>query len=446
MAKVYYGLIANALLLVLGWGQLFFNDKAEWQGILFSIGLWLLLALVSWFLERKAAKSAIIFAPVGFLMTASWLILWRLNPIWGIKQLVWISLGLLVLVLAVRFMQRVPKERVLKAQYGWLFVTFLLLAAPLVVGFEKGGATSWIDLGVVTVQPSEPAKVTFLLFLVSWYKNTKRPNYKQVAFLLISVLVLLGLLVLQIDLGTALIFYSVFIIVMYLATGRRIWVIIGLSVLIVAALVAYQNFGHVRIRVANWLEPWNDPTGRGYQLIQALGAFAAGSWLGLGLGGGKPYMIPVAQTDFIFAVIGEQFGFIGCCVVLGAFIALLFLAAQRLPGIKTRGSFLLASGLVFYFMAQCLIIIGGVTKLIPLTGVTLPFVSYGGSSMLTCLGALGIVIGLLSETGEAIALQRRKINRIKWVFAAGFVLVAVNLFYWQIIRQGDILAKMLDVI
>lgn len=437
--------LSNALMLI-GLAQLYCHEMVDERGILLSCIVLALFYSEGYFLHQKATKSAPLFAPVAFLLTMSWLILWRLNHIWALKQLVWIVSGLAILSLAVIISQKAPKEKVLKAQYFWLLATFLLLVAPLVIGFEKGGAKSWIDLGVVTVQPSELAKVTFLLFLVSFYKNTKQPKYTQVIFLLFSVLLLLSLLVYQVDLGTALIFYSLFIIEMYLATGRRIWAIIGLTFLAIAGILAFQHFGHVRTRVYNWLDPWRDPLGGTYQLVQSLGALAAGGWWGTGLGSGKPYLIPAAQTDCIFAVIGEQMGFIGCLAVMSALVWFFLLAARLIVAIETRGSFLLSSGLTLYFIAQSMLIIGGVTKFIPLTGVTLPFVSYGGSSMLTCLGALGLIIGLCNQQGTAITLQVKKISRVKWTVLAGFLLLSINLLYWQIIKGADTLVKMLEVV
>ena len=139
-------------------------------------------------------------------------------------------------------------------------------------------------------------------------------------------------------------------------------------------------------------------------------------------------------------------GFIGCLAVMSALVWFFLLAARLIVAIETRGSFLLSSGLTLYFIAESMLIIGGVTKFIPLTGVTLPFVSYGGSSMLTCLGALGLIIGLCNQQGTAITLQVKKISRVMWTVLAGFLLLSINLLYWQIIKGADTLVKMLEVV
>lgn len=444
--KKLWAISICALVLVWGMAKLYLADKAPGYMICASIGLLLALYGEQYYLNKKFPQGSPLFAPVAFLLVLSWLILWRLNVEFALKQLVWIVSGLVALSLAAQVVGRMPKETVLKGQYIWLAVTLGLLVLPLLIGIERGGARSWFYIGPVSVQPSELAKITFLLFMVSWYKNARVPNGRNVLILLSGVLAVLLVLVKQVDLGGALIFYSIFIIIMYLSTGKRSWAIIGLVMLVVAGLAAYYSFGHVRVRVQTWWDPWSDPQHGGYQLIQALGAFAAGGWWGTGLGGGQPYTIPAAHTDFIFAVLGEQMGFVGCAVCLSMYVCFLYLACKRAVCIPTRGSFLLASGIAFFFIAQSFIIIGGVTKFIPLTGVTLPFLSYGGSSLVTSLGALGILIGLCRQQGAAVAIQKRKIKRI-WLavlLVAGMLLI--NLLYWQIIKGPEILERMLTMV
>lgn len=414
--------------------------------LILAVILLLVLYGEQYYLQRYLSYGAALFYPIGFLLVVSYLLLLRLNVTYALKQMVWVTSGAVALAIAAWLINKIPKDKVLKGQYFWLVITLVLLALPLLIGVERGGATSWFYIGPVSVQPSELAKITFLLFMVSWYKKATLHNGKNVLILLGGVLMVLGLLVAQVDLGAALIFYSIFIIIMYLSTGKRSWAIIGLVILILAGFLAYQCFGHVRVRVHTWWDPWSDPQNGGYQLIQSLGALAAGGWLGTGLGSGKPYMIPAAHTDFIFAVVGEQLGFIGCLLCLGAYMAFICLACQRTVRIPTRGSFLLASGIAFFFIAQSFIIIGGVTKLIPLTGVTLPFLSYGGSSLVTSMAALGILIGLCQNQGEVVAIQAKKIQRIRLATLLVSVAVVMNLFYWQILKGPEVISRMLEMI
>lgn len=435
-----------ALVLAAGMTQLWLTSKAPWYMLLVSVGLLAVLYGEQYYLEKKFRQASRLFGPIAFLLVISYLILTRLDVIFALKQMVWIVSGAVALAAAAWVIGRVPKETVLKGQYLWLAVTLVLLAVPLFFGIERGGARSWFYIGPVSVQPSELAKITFLLFMVSWYKNARVHNLRNILILLAGVLAVLALLVAQVDLGGALIFYSIFIIIMYLSTGKRSWAIIGLVLLVIAGLLAYQCFGHVRVRVHTWWDPWSDPQNGGYQLIRSLGAFAAGGWLGTGLGNGQPYMIPAAHTDFIFAVIGEQLGYVGCVLCLGAYVVFLALACRRTVCIPTRGSFLLASGIAFFFIAQSFIIIGGVTKFIPLTGVTLPFLSYGGSSLVTSMGALGILIGLCQKQGDAVAIQERKIKRIRLAAVVVAGLLLMNLFYWQILKGPEVINRMLDLI
>ena len=373
----------SAAVLALGMTALWLAEKAPWYMLVVAAGLLAVLYAEQWYLEKKFPKSSQLFGPIAFLLVISYLILLRLNVTFALKQMVWIVSGAIALALA-----------------------------------------AW----------------------VSWYKNARVQNIRNILILLAGVLSVLALLVAQVDLGGALIFYSIFIIIMYLSTGKRSWAIIGLVVLVAAGLLAYQCFGHVRVRVHTWWDPWSDPQYGGYQLIRSLGAFAAGSWLGTGLGQGQPYLIPAAHTDFIFAVIGEQLGYVGCVIALAAYVYFLCLACRRTIRIPTRGSFLLASGIAFFFIAQSFIIIGGVTKFIPLTGVTLPFLSYGGSSLVTSMGALGILIGLCQKQGEVVAIQERKIRRIRLAAILVAVLLLSNLFYWQIIKGPEVIERMLELI
>lgn len=445
-SKCGYWIHGVTLLMVCGMSSLWYHEKADGQALFLALGLLLVIYGGYYGLVKLIGDRALLFIPIGFLLAVSYLMLLRLNPLWSEKQCCWIILGVGVMLLATAVIQRVPKQRVLNAQYIWFVITAILLIIPLLFGVEKGGATSWLTIGILTFQPSELAKVTFLLFMVSWYKKNGQRSLRALMILAGGVGCLLLLLVAQIDLGGAVIFYSIFIIVMYLSTGRRAWAIGGLLVLLVLGAVAYACFDHVQIRVETWLDPWVTVETGGYQLVQSLVAFAAGGWFGTGLGLGKPYMIPAAHTDFIFAVVGEQLGFVGCVFVIGAYLWFLQMACTNLIRIRTRGSFLLASGLVFFILAQSMIILGGVTKLIPLTGVTLPFLSYGGSSMVTNLGALGLILGLSKDWGRVVGIQKKKIHRIQLASQMVYGLILVNLFYWQIIQGQAVLAKALALL
>jgi len=214
-------------------------------------------------------------------------------------------------------------------------------------------------------------------------------------------LLALGLVVVQRDLGAALLFFGVFLALLYVATDRLGYALGGLVAFALGAAAAYQLFPHVRERVAIWLDPWADAQGRGYQVLQALYALASGGVLGAGLGQGSPEYIPAVHTDFVLAAIGEELGLLGSLGVVGLYLLLVyrgFRVALRAPDAYLQ---LLAVGLTTVLGLQALVILGGTTRLIPLTGVTLPFVSYGGSSLLVNYAILGLLLRIAAERPRA---------------------------------------------
>jgi cell division protein FtsW (lipid II flippase) len=200
------------------------------------------------------------------------------------------------------------------------------------------------------------------------------------------------------DLGSSLLFFAIFAAMLYMATGRSVYLVVGLVLFLLAALVAYHLFGHVRIRVETWLNPWPKAHDEGLQVTQSWFAFGTGGIAGTGLGLGNPDKIPLAATDFVFSAIGEELGFVGAVGVLTCFI--LFVGSAMRVAIDATRPFskLFAAGLATIIGVQTFIIVGGVTRMIPLTGVTLPFVSYGGSSLVANFVLLALLLRISDET------------------------------------------------
>jgi cell division protein FtsW (lipid II flippase) len=310
-------------------------------------------------------------------------------------QLVWtaIAVGAFIAVLVV------IRDHVRLARYAYTSaaVGLLLLLLPAVpgVGATINGARLWIRLGPITVQPSEVAKVLLMLFFAS-YLVTKRdvlalasrrvagiefPRARDLGPILLAWAASLAVLVEEKDLGSSLLFFGIFIVMLYVATERTSWLIIGVALFGVGAFTAYHLFGHVQKRVDTWLHPFAKASSDGYQLVQGLFGFGTGGISGTGLGEGQPGIVPFAKTDFIMASIGEELGLIGVMAVLMLFV--LIVERGLRAALSCRDSFgkLLATGLSFALALQVFVIVGGVTGLIPLTGVTLPWLSYGGSSV-----------------------------------------------------------------
>ncbi len=326
-------------------------------------------------------------------------------------QLLWFGVGIVaMLVLAIGLRD----DGILRHyKYTWAAIGIGLLVATLLLGYEVNGARLWIDLGPVSVQPGEFLKIVLVVFLAGYLAETRTlltSARTRIGFLSIPplpyflpMLALFGIVMLMAvslnDLGAALLFFGTFLVMLFVATGRRSYVLIGLILFVAGAFVAYQLFGHVQQRVNVWIDPFADPLGAGFQPVRAIYALGRGGIFGEGLGQGLVTLggsltIPFVHTDFIFTAIAEELGLLGGFALL-AFACILVFRGLRIAALA-RDDFggLLAVGLTASLGLQTLIIIGGNTKLIPLTGITLPFVSYGGSSILASFLMIGLLLAV----------------------------------------------------
>jgi cell division protein FtsW (lipid II flippase) len=310
-------------------------------------------------------------------------------------QLVWTLVGVLAfaaVLLVVRDHTKLARYTYTAAAVG---LVLLLLPALPGIGRTINGARLWVSVGPMTFQPSEVAKLLLIVFFAGYFVAKRDalslagrrfagldlPRARDLGPVLLAWGASLAVLVRGRDLGTSLLFFGIFIVMLYIATERTSWLLIGLSLFAGGAYVAYHLFGHVRVRVRTWLDPFADAQDTGFQLVQSLFGFGTGGVTGTGLGQGRPGTVPFAKTDFIMAAVGEELGLAGVMAVLLLF-ALIVERGMR-AALSCRDSFgtLLAAGLAFSLGLQVFVIVGGVTGLIPLTGVTLPWLSYGGSSI-----------------------------------------------------------------
>lgn len=372
---------------------------AAWMG---------LMALAHLLLHRYKPNRDPYFLPLYALLTGWGLILIdRLAANFLGRQVIWLILGTAVL-LAVSILP--PNLRFLRRyRYTWLFAGLILLATTLIFGVNPSGfgAALWLPVpfvGQVYFQPSELLKLLLIIFLASYFEEREAllrvstgkgvlPSLPYLAPLLLMWGFCIILLVWQQDLGAATLFFVLFLSLLYLATSDRRYVLIGSGLMLLAAIFAYFAFRDlVALRIDAWWNPWPDANNRAFQIVQSLYALAAGGILGQGVGQGSPFYIPVVHSDFVFAAIAEEWGLVGS---ISAIICFLLLAYRGLKlALLAQRPFYryLSAGITILFTAQTLLIMGGVTKLLPLTGVTLPFVSYGGSSLFISSLMLGLLL------------------------------------------------------
>jgi cell division protein FtsW (lipid II flippase) len=337
-------------------------------------------------------------------------------------QAVWTAVGVLAFIGTLALVRRVALLE--RYRYTFLFFGIVALLLPLApgLGTEINGARLWVKLGPINFQPGEAAKVLLVVFFAAYLvekREVLREGARRIAGMRIPAAKHLGPLLLawgfsilvmvrQKDLGSSLLFFAVFAVMLYMATERVAYLLAGLGLFVSGAAIAYQLFGHVEERVSVWRNPWPVAGGDGYQTVQSLFSFGSGGFAGTGLGLGSPDKIPNAATDFIFSAIGEELGLLGTVAVLIGF--LLLIGAGFRIAVQADRPFpkLFAAGLTSIIGIQTFVILGGVTRLIPLTGVTLPFVSYGGSSLIANFVVLALLLRISDETAERAGRPRAR--------------------------------------
>ena len=330
------------------------------------------------------------------------------------RQLVWTVVGL---VLAALVLLVLRDHRVLRRYtFTAMVASLALLLLPLVpgLGVEVNGARIWIRLGGLTFQPGELTKIVLTVFFAGYLVTARDtlslvgpkvlgirfPRARDLGPILLAWMASVLVLVLQRDLGTSLLFFGLFVGVLYVATERVSWIAIGLGLFVGGAVLAWSMFGHVQNRVDAWLDPFATDVydaGTSYQLVQGLFGFANGGLTGQGIGGGSPTTVPYAESDFILATLGEQLGLVGVMAVLVLYLVLVERALRTAIGVRDGFGKLLAGGLGFAVALQCFVVAGGVLRVIPLTGLTMPLLAYGGSSLV----ANWVIVALLLRISDA---------------------------------------------
>jgi cell division protein FtsW (lipid II flippase) len=336
-------------------------------------------------------------------------------------QAVWILTGSGALLLTILFFRNYYKLFAYK--YLLALVAMGLIASTFTpLGYEVNGARLWLQVGPVSFQPSEFARIALIIFFAGYLAEKREiwaatsrsvvgiqlPPVKYFGPVALVWAASLGLLIFEKDLGSSLLFFAVPLLMLYAATGRIAYVILGTLLFATGSLVTYFLFSHVQARVMSWLDPWSDPDGIGFQILQSLFSIADGGITGTGLGEGFAQAIPAVQTDFIFSAAASELGLLGATALLLAFLIFVYRGTKIALLAKDDASKLLAFGLTATFAMQTLIIVGGVTKTIPLTGITLPFISYGGSSVVGNFILTGLLLVVSEEAGKRFVDEAEK--------------------------------------
>jgi cell division protein FtsW (lipid II flippase) len=417
---------------------------SQWLGF----GVWVVVFFFAHTqIKRRIPEADPYLLPLAAILTG-WgiLTIYRLVPSFGFRQTIWLAVCGLVLLLGLRLS---PELRFLRRyKYIWLTGGLLLTALTLIFGTDPGGGYehAWLGCCGIYFQPSEPLKLLLIVFLAA-YLADRLPLSLRTMPLLAPTAVVLGisllLLAVQHDLGTASIFIFLYTIILFTAIGKKRILLVSLVGLAVAGIAGYFLFDVVRVRIDAWLNPWLDPSGGSFQIVQSLMAVANGGTSGRGPGMGSPGLVPVAISDFVFVAIAEETGLVGSLgllTLIGFFVARGLHTAIRAPDGFRR---ILAAGLVTYIGAQSILIIGGNVRLFPLTGVTLPFVSYGGSSLLTSFLALLILlfISCQPEDEPAPLPDPQPYLVLAGLVGLGLFALAIANAWWAVWRGPDLLTR-----
>lgn len=342
--------------------------------------------------------SQLILNHMILLLLISFTMLGRLKPDYAKRQLMMAAIGFFVCLIIPFLIEKIKYLDHL----GWIYAAIGLILLVLVflpgIGVEKYGSFNWIQIAGYTLQPSEFVKIIFVFFVASLL--SKRTDFKRVALVSVIAAIYVLVLVVERDLGGALLYFITYLSVLYVASRQPFYFLSGIGAISVAGAVSYRLFAHVRTRFLAWKDPFSDINDGGYQICSSLFAIGTGGWFGMGLGKGLPTSIPVQESDFIFSAISEEFGgiFAFCLILIYISCFLMFVNIAM----KMKHSFykLTAFGLSVLFLFQVFLNIGGVTKFVPSTGVTLPLVSYGGSSILSVIAIFSIIQGMYVKNQE----------------------------------------------
>ncbi|MCH5265950.1 MAG: FtsW/RodA/SpoVE family cell cycle protein [Lachnospiraceae bacterium] len=380
-------------------------------GVLFALELAFYLGFVKIYQIFYRGLSKLILNNMMMCMMIGFIMLGRLNYDYALRQLIMAAAAMGLCLFVPFFIERFTIWEKLGWQYALAGILLLLLV--FVIGVEHYGARNWISFAGIALQPSEFVKIIYVFFIAALLSKTTQFRHIVVITAVAAVYVII--LVAERDLGAALIYFVTYLVMLYVASMQPWYLVAGLGAGAVASVVAYRMFTHVQNRVIAFSDPWNHIEAEGYQVCQSLFAIGTGGLFGMGLGQGLPGSVPVVESDFIFSAISEEMGVIFSVCLILVYISSYIMFVNIAMKMKKRFYKLTAFGLSVVFIFQVFLCIGGVTKFIPSTGVTLPLISYGGSSIITTIIIFSIIQGMYVLNGreEEARLEREEGNGVR---------------------------------
>jgi cell division protein FtsW (lipid II flippase) len=382
------------------------------------LGFLFVLLVVAHLATRKLARGAdgIVLPLAALLNGVGYVLISRLDEDLAGLQATWTAVGIVAFVATLFFVRRTRDLQ--RYRYTFMVLGLVLLLLPLLPGIGRSinGARIWASIGPVNFQPGEFAKIALAIFFAGYLVERREvlgmatwprfaqvlPDPKHLGPVILAWAVSLVVMTAERDLGSSLLFFALFILLLWVGTGRGAYLGVGLGLFAIGSWLSYATFSHVEQRVSIWLDPWQDYQGDGYQVIQSWFAMAWGGIGGTGLGLGNPEQIPVAETDFIFAAVAEELGLLGATAIVVTFLLLVGCGLRIAVRAEAPFDKLLAAGLTVLLGVQAFIIMAGVTRLLPLTGVTLPFVSYGGSSLVANYVLLALLMRVSADSVDRV--------------------------------------------
>lgn len=399
----YFQVVMIFTIHIIGYGILF-AEYGKIDYILLYMGqVFYFLVIITGYNVAYPKASKLLVDNMCMLLMTGFIIIGRIDSDSCLKQLIFATVGCIITFVVPIILKKMKSVRNYALLYGFLG---LLLLTALLFGNKVFGANLVLEIGDFSLQPTEFVKLLYVLFVAAMYN--KSTSLKQIFVTSLVAAMHVIVLIISNDLGAALIFFVVYVAMIYVATKKFKFIVAGFLGGGVAAVAAYKMFAHVRVRVLAWLNPWSDIEDKGFQITQSLFALGMGGWFGSGLTQGLPKAIPVVTKDMIFSAIGEEMGMIvAICIILiclNCFILMMNIASMC----NTLFYRLLAVGLATCYGFQVFLTIGGAAKFILLTGVTLPFVSYGGSSLISSFFLFALINGMYIMREEELSFERQK--------------------------------------